>query len=117
MNARDNLPPEPDTMRDQLGGGGGQFWRGLEELADTDAFREMMQREFPEQAAEWTNPVTRRRFLTLMGASLALAGLSGCGKSHPPTGTILPYVRQPEQLVPGKPLFYATAMPLGGQDP
>jgi molybdopterin-containing oxidoreductase family iron-sulfur binding subunit len=54
----------------------------------------------------------RRNFLKLMGASLALAGLSGCAGQ--PAEKILPYVRQPEELVPGKPLFYASAMPLGG---
>ena len=90
-----------------------EFWRGLEELAETDAFRDMLVREFPEQASEWTNPITRRRFLMLLGASLALAGLSGCS-IQPPVGRIVPYVRQPEQLVPGKPLFFATAMTLGG---
>ena len=85
----------------------------LEELAATPAFEEMLRREFPEQASEWANPITRRQFLLLMGASLALAGLSGCG-AQPPAGKIMPYVRQPEELVPGKPLFYATAMTLGG---
>src|SRR5262245_32625179 len=92
---------------------GPRYWRGLEELAETPAFRELFRREFPDRADEWTDPVTRRRFLALMGASLALAGLTGCG-AQPPVGKIVPYVRQPEELVPGRPLFFATAMTLAG---
>lgn len=100
-------------MRERLTGGGPAFWRCLEELAGTEAFQDMLRREFPDQASEWTNPVTRRRFLMLMGASFALAGLAGCG-TQPPVGSIRPYVRQPENLVPGKALYYATAMTIGG---
>jgi molybdopterin-containing oxidoreductase family iron-sulfur binding subunit len=91
---------------------GKQYWRSLEELADTEAFQELLHREFPNQASEFTDPVGRRRFLKLMGASLALAGLTACTRQ--PTEKIAPYLRQPEGLVPGKPLFFATAMPLGG---
>ena len=47
-----------------------------------------------------------------MGASLTLAGVSACTRQ--PQEAIVPYVRQPEELVPGKPLFYATAMPFAG---
>ncbi len=73
----------------------------------------MLHREFPRQASEWIgDDVSRRGFLKLMSASLALAGLSGCTKM--PTQAIVPYVRQPEELVPGRPMFYATAMALGG---
>ncbi|MSR31037.1 MAG: 4Fe-4S dicluster domain-containing protein [Gemmataceae bacterium] len=90
---------------------GKQYWRSLEELAAGEGFQEMLQREFPRQAGEWTDPVTRRKFLTLMGASLALAGLSGC---RPPGGKIVPNISDPEGVVPGKPLFYATAMPHAG---
>ena len=84
----------------------------FEELAGHPQFEELLHREFPVQADEWTNPVTRRSFLSLMGASLALAGLAGC--SQPPPEKILPYIRQPEDIVPGKPLFFASAMPLAG---
>src|SRR5262245_5644428 len=101
------------AIRQRLANGDRPCWRGLEELAETPAFREMLYREFPDQASEWTDPITRRRFLMLMGASLALAGLTGCGV-QPPVGKIVPYVRQPEALVPGKPLFFATTMTLGG---
>ncbi len=93
---------------------GRRFWRSLEEYLDTPEFHEMLHREFPEQASEWTNPLTRRRFLTLMGASLALMGLNGCSTQPAPREKIMPYVRQPEGIVPGKPLYFATAMPLGG---
>jgi MoCo/4Fe-4S cofactor protein with predicted Tat translocation signal len=91
---------------------GKQYWRSLEELAETDEFQELLHREFPEQATEWSDPVGRRRFLKLMGASFALAGLTACTRQ--PAEYIAPYVRQPEDLVPGKPAFFATAMPLDG---
>ncbi len=90
---------------------GPQRWRSLEELAQTEAFQELLQREFPQHASVWPH-LDRRNFLKLMGASLALAGLTACS-SEPPE-KILPYVRPPAEVVPGKPLFFATAMPLGG---
>ncbi|MCI0354130.1 MAG: TAT-variant-translocated molybdopterin oxidoreductase [Acidobacteria bacterium] len=90
---------------------GPKYWRSLEELAETDEFVELLQREFPRQATEWPEGVSRRHFLHLMGASLALAGLSACTRQ--PTETIVPYVRQPEEIIPGKPLYFATAMTLG----
>jgi len=91
---------------------GRKYWRALEELADHEAFGELLRREFPRQASEWVDPVTRRGFLKLAGASLAMAGLAGCTKQ--PLEPILPYIRQPEDLVPGKPMFFATSMPFGG---
>ena len=47
-----------------------------------------------------------------MGASLALAGVSGCAIRTPEK--IAPWVKSPEQVVPGRPQFFATAMTLGG---
>jgi len=91
---------------------GKEYWRSLEELADSEEFQEALHREFPENATEWNDPVGRRRFLKLMGASFALAGLTACTRQ--PTEYIAPYVRQPEELVPGKPVYFATAMPLDG---
>ena len=92
---------------------GREYWRSLEELAATDGFQELLEREFPRQAAEWTGgDAGRRQFLKVMGASLALAGLSACTKQ--PTEAIVPYVRQPEEVIPGKPLFFATAVPITG---
>jgi MoCo/4Fe-4S cofactor protein with predicted Tat translocation signal len=90
---------------------GREYWRSLEELADSDGFQELLEREFPRQAAEWKDDAAgRRQFLKVMGASLALAGLSACTRQ--PTETIMPYVRQPEEVIPGKPLFFATAVPM-----
>ena len=101
------------SIRSRLAGAEGRlYWRSLGELADTPAFREYLQREFPEQASQWNDPKGRRHFLKLMSASLALAGVGACVKQPPEK--IIPYVRQPEDLVPGKPLFFATAVPFGG---
>src|SRR4051812_198359 len=91
---------------------GPEFWRSLEELAGSDDFREMMHREFPKGASEWADAVSRRGFMKLMGASLAMAGMTACTKQ--PLEPIVPYVKQPEELVPGRPMFYATAFELGG---
>jgi MoCo/4Fe-4S cofactor protein with predicted Tat translocation signal len=91
---------------------GPEFWRSLDELAATPAFQDLLHREFPRHASELTDGVSRRSFLQLAGASLALAGLTGCTKQ--PLEKIVPYVRQPEQIVPGKPLFFATALTLSG---
>ena len=93
-------------------GHGRVYWRSLGELADTLEFREYLHREFPEQASEWNDPKGRRQFLKLMSASLALAGVGACTKQ--PTEEIVPYVRQPEDLVPGRPLFFASAVPFSG---
>src|SRR5437667_1673880 len=91
---------------------GPEFWRSLEELAGKPEFREMMHREFPKGASEWIDAVSRRGFLKLMGSSLALGGMTACTKQ--PFEPIVPYVRQPEDVIPGRPMFYATAFTLGG---
>jgi MoCo/4Fe-4S cofactor protein with predicted Tat translocation signal len=91
---------------------GREYWRSLEAVAETPEFQEYLHREFPQNASEWLDPVGRRGFLKLMGASLALAGVTACTRQ--PEEAIVPYVRQPEELVPGKPLFFATAMPFAG---
>ncbi|MGP8260748.1 MAG: TAT-variant-translocated molybdopterin oxidoreductase [Acidobacteriaceae bacterium] len=91
------------------GKSGKRFWKNLDELAETPAFHEMLQREFPRQASEWVDAVSRRGFLKVMGASLALAGLAGCTKQ--PDESIFPYVKQPEDLILGKPMYFATAFP------
>ena len=84
-----------------------KMWRSLEELAESPSFQDMLHRELPRQAAE-LGTVDRRRFLQLSGASLGLAGLAACTKQPPEK--VVPYVRQPEDIVPGKPLFFATAV-------
>ena len=100
-------------LRTQLATTGGRdYWRSLDELAETEDFQELLHREFPEQADQWLDPVSRRNFLKLMGASLAFGGLASC--TIQPDEKIVPYVRAPEQLIPGKSLFYATAVELSG---
>src|SRR5687767_16042126 len=102
-----------DALRARLDGTRGrEYWRSLESLAETPEFKEFLHREFPQNASEWIDPVGRRNFLKLMGASMALAGVSAC--TVQPQELIVPYVRQPEEQIPGKPLFFATAMTLGG---
>jgi molybdopterin-containing oxidoreductase family iron-sulfur binding subunit len=94
---------------------GKQFWRSLDELADSPAFQELVGREFPAGASELQDPVTRRTFLKLAGASLALAGLSGCTAAiRAPQEKVAPYARAPYNQQPGIPQFYATAMTLDG---
>jgi len=106
-----------DSIRQRLSTTRGvEYWRSLEELADTPEFQELLHREYPRHASAWLDSLDRRGFLKLMGASLALAGLSGCVSSSPAPRDekIVPYVSQPEEIIPGKPLFFATAMPLAG---
>ena len=101
------------AIRSRLAGSEGRlYWRSLGELADTPEFRQYLHREFPEQASEWNDPKGRRTFLKLMSASLALAGVGACTKQ--PAESIVPYVRQPEEIIPGRPLFFASAIPRGG---
>ncbi len=89
-----------------------KYWRSLEELTDAPEFKDFVQREYPQHAEKWDDPVERRTFLKLMGASMALAGLTGC--VFQPPEKIVPYVTQPENGTPGKGLFFATAMTMGG---
>jgi MoCo/4Fe-4S cofactor protein with predicted Tat translocation signal len=100
------------AARDKLRTQGPEYWRSLQELAGDPEFYKQVQREFPKGASEWLAPFSRRDFLSLMAASLALAGMTGCVKQ--PAEEIIPYVVQPDDIVPGKPKFYATAMTLGG---
>ncbi|PTY06610.1 hydrogenase [Opitutaceae bacterium EW11] len=90
---------------------GPKYWRSLDELAATPGFREQLEREFPEEAST-LNGVDRRQFFKLMAASFALGGLglaSGCRR---PEAYILPYGKSVEGVIPGLPLYFATAMPL-----
>lgn len=111
----------PDAVRAQLardladrqttGKTGRRLWRSLEELSNDASFGDMLKEQHPRFFAEW-DPLNRRDFLRLMGASLALGGLTSCTRQ--PNEKIIPYVKQPENLVPGKPDFYATTMPMQG---
>jgi MoCo/4Fe-4S cofactor protein with predicted Tat translocation signal len=98
------------AVRQELKGvKGKKFWRSLDELADTPEFQAAVEKEFPSSAQEWVDPVSRRGFLKLMGASMALAGMAGCTKQ--PDEPIYPYVKAPEDLVLGKSMYFATAHP------
>jgi molybdopterin-containing oxidoreductase family iron-sulfur binding subunit len=86
---------------------GREYWRSLNELADSDAFEALVKQEFPRQGG-LLEDMSRRDFLKVLGASLALAGLAACTPQD--SQKIIPYVKPPEELVPAKPLFYASAM-------
>ena len=89
---------------------GPQYWRTLDELAQTPEFEEMLHREFPRQASEWVGGAALASRLPEDDERLAGAGRTeACIKQ--PLEPIVPYVRQPEQIMLGKPLFFATAMP------
>src|SRR5437870_9448200 len=94
---------------------GRKYWRSLDQLADTPEFRQWMEREFPQGASEWTDPVSRRHFVQIMSASFLLAGLgiagSGCRR---PEEKLLPFGKMPDNYVHGVPQYYATAMPTRG---
>ncbi len=93
---------------------GKAYWQNLDDLADTDEFRAFMNQEFPREAAPLESSLDRRDFLKLLGASLAMAGLTSCVRPVKPHEKIVPYVQAPEEIIPGKPLFYATAVTQGG---
>jgi molybdopterin-containing oxidoreductase family iron-sulfur binding subunit len=102
-----------DDVRAKLAGKNGkEFWRSLDEIAETEQFKQFLEKEFPREASSWGEGYSRRDFMKVMGASLSLAGLTACVKQ--PEEKIVPYVKAPEQLVPGKPQQYATAFVLGG---
>ena len=95
--------------------GGKKLWQSLEQLSDTPEYRKFLENEFPSIPAkkvDASDGVNRRDVLKLMAASAAMAGLGACTKL--PTEKIVPYVRPPEEIIPGRPLFYATSMPQSG---
>ncbi len=93
-----------------------QYWKSLEELAETPQFKDYLHREFPEEASELGSGVSRRQFLQVMGAGLALAGVSGCKPIQRPVENIFTYNKMPESLIPGIPQFYATSMSIAGEN-
>ncbi len=99
--------PEPESGR--------KYWRSLDELSETPEFRQWVEREFPPEASEWADPVSRRHFVKIMSASFLLGGFglagSGCRR---PEQKILPFGRMPENYVHGAPQYFATAMPTRG---
>src|SRR3984957_11503894 len=91
--------------------GGKRMWQSLEELSDTPQFRNFLENEFPANA-EKGDGINRRDVMKLMAASAAMAGLGACTKL--PTEKIVPYVRPPEEIIPGRALFYATPLHQAG---
>ena len=99
----------------------GRQWQKIEILEtrdpETRALEVLVSEQFPREAAVLSRSgMSRRQFISLMGASLAMGGLSltGCTPARREHESILPYARQPEEIVPGKPLFFASTMVLGG---
>ena len=91
------------------------YWRSLADLEGSEEVRQFIENEFPEQAEELKSPLDRRRFMQLMGASLAFAGVAGAaGCRRWEEERIVPLSRRPNDYVPGVPNHYATAMELGG---
>ena len=90
-----------------------KFWRSLDELTDSEDIKVWLHREFPEKASEFTDPEGRRQFLQLMGASVALAGLSSAC-TRQPAEAIVPYAKAPEVFIPGKPVYFATVLSTDG---
>ncbi len=102
-----------DALRTKLAAGRGPaFWRTLEEAAESNELRDYIEQEFPGLSGQIPQGIDRRNLLKVMAASLAMAGAAACTKM--PRQLIVPYVRQPENVIPGLPLFYATAMPTAG---
>ncbi len=87
-----------------------EYWRSLDQLDETPEFKRFYESEFPEAMQDAGDHVSRRKFLGLMGASMALAGLAGCRR---PVEKIVPYIAPPEDMVPGVPVEYNTTMPFG----
>ncbi len=89
-------------------------WRSAGQLEDSPAFRQWLDREFPQGAAEMADEseaeTSRRSFLKLMGASTALAGF-GMAACRRPESYIVPYTKAPEWVIPGKATYYASSMP------
>src|SRR5579864_1976215 len=115
IDRKNSGQPDVDISALRRAASGGEtprFWRGFDELADTPEFRNHKENEFPHEANDPDAKLDRRDLLRVMAASAAFAGLTGCTKL--PNQKIVPYVRQPEQIIPGKALFYATAVTLGG---
>jgi len=87
-----------------------RMWRSLEERENSAAFEKALQEEFPRNADIYADgKMSKRDFVRLMGASLALAGVAACRR---PEAYIVPFTKGVEWTVPGKFLYYATAMPI-----
>ena len=113
MNDSTMHDPGLEGMKAALEGKRGKaYWRTLDELSGTEEFQKFLDDEFPNRST--LLQIDRRSLLKFMGASLALSGLTGCRSVFLPEDKVVPYVRQPEELVPGTPLYYASTVCLGG---
>jgi MoCo/4Fe-4S cofactor protein with predicted Tat translocation signal len=112
--ARSDELAELDAARQKVTESRGpRFWKSFEELAQKESYPAFLAQQFPRQAAEYeVSGLSRRRLFELSAATMALAGLASCTRQ--PFERVVPYVKQPEEVVPGKPLFFATAIPFGG---
>jgi len=98
----------------QVGVTGKAYWRSLDDLSDTPQFRDWLEKEFPTDASRLLES-SRRTFLKIMGASVALAGAATIPGCRRPDHKIYPYSKNvPEDIIPGKALFYATSVALPG---
>lgn len=101
-------PPAPDRQLQS----GRVYWRGLEQLSETPEFKEFLEREFPANSDDFSDPVSRRHFVKIMSASLALAGIglgaTGCRR---PEDKLMPFGKAPENYIHGTAQYFATAMP------
>jgi molybdopterin-containing oxidoreductase family iron-sulfur binding subunit len=108
----DKLHPKPDALSSS-----DAQWLNLDAFVDDPDFGAFMQQNYPREAAIVEGAgMNRRNFLKLMGASMVLGGLTltGCAPARPEHEAIIPYVREPENLIPGKPLFFASTVVVGG---
>ncbi|MDX1654675.1 MAG: TAT-variant-translocated molybdopterin oxidoreductase, partial [Candidatus Competibacteraceae bacterium] len=113
MSDRDSKPLDLETIRRRLAGERGrQLWQSLEDLADEQGFRQLVEREMPELVPFWEQPVRRREVLKVAAAGLALAGVTACGRQPPEH--IVPYVRAPETVNAGQAQYFASVLTHGG---
>ena len=108
------MTPAAARRLSRVGGTNTPMWRSLDEVADTPEFRDFLEKEFPSGASDLLE-TSRRDFMKVMGAGLALAGAATIPGCRRPDHKIMPYsATVPEEVIPGKPLYYATSMPLPG---
>ncbi len=102
MHAKDIEVVQGEVVKDAFSS---TYWRSIDQLTETPEYVDFLHREFPQGASELNDPVTRRNFMKIMGASVALAGMASC---RMPKENIVPFVKSPENVIPGKPKFYAS---------
>ena len=86
------------------------YWKSIQDKKNSNSLNSFIENEFPNGTVELAETMSRKKFLSLMWASMAMAGLVGCRK---PVQKILPYIQAPEEIIPGIPNYYASTMPFG----